>query len=147
MTSTAAPLASPSIVRTAQPALCLFHDGIAVLDVFLAELDPKDHALFDAALDLRSLATGNDATACVEQLFRVRALLEGRHYLAFYRVRCWARRHFRVEVRAHRGASVLLRELPLDGGRLEEVVNASLAELAENGEVPAGAFVRFVTAD
>ena len=145
-------VATPSSVSipspgTAAPELCLFHDGLATLDVFLAELDPRDRELFDAALDLRSLATGGDAVACIKQLFCVRALLDGRHYLAFYRVRCWAHRAFRVEVRTHRATAALTRAFPRDGGRLDEVVNSALAAVADtNGEIPAGAHVRFVFA-
>ena len=131
---------------SASPELCLFHNGLATLDLFLAELDPCDRVLFDAALDLRSLAAGPNAAACIDQLFRVRTLLDGRHYLAFYRVRCWARRSFRIEVRAHRGATALVRDFPLDGGRLDEVVNSSLAAVANDGELPATAYVRFVFA-
>lgn len=131
-------------LRAASPELCLFHDGLTTLDLFLAELDPADRTLFDASLDLRSLAAGRDAAACIEQLFRVRTLLNGRHYLAFYRVRCWARRTFRIEVRAQRGATATVRDFPLDGGRLDEVVNSALAAVAQNGELPAGAHVRFV---
>lgn len=142
-TSAAVPVAG---LRENSPARCLFHDGLATLDVFLAELDPGDHPLFDAALDLRSLAASRDAAACVEQLFRVRALLGGRHYLAFYRVRCWARRAFRIEVRTHRGATITVRDFPLDGGRLDEVVNSSLAVIATDGELPTGAHVSFVFA-
>jgi hypothetical protein len=129
-------------------ARCPFHDGVATLDLLLAELDPRDSTLFDAALDLRSLcAAGIDAAACVQQLFRVRALLEERHYLAFYRVRCWARRHFRIEVHAGRGGPRITHELPLNGARLEEVINASLATLAAGtGVIPASAHVRFVLA-
>jgi hypothetical protein len=142
--------ALPAIASAARPAaspeLCLFHNGLATLDLFLAELDPADGQLFDAALDLRSLAAGRDASACVEQLFRVRALLDGRHYLAFYRVRCWARRAFRIEVRLHRGATALVRDFPLDGGRLDEVVNSALAAVAQDGELPPAAHVRFVFA-
>jgi hypothetical protein len=123
--------------------ICPFHDGVATLDLLLAELDPREHRLFDAVLDLRSLATGDDATACVTQLFRVRTLLEGRHYLAFYRVRHWARRAFRIEVRAHRNAPCHSCQLPLDGGRLDEIVNLALAPLAEDGVIPAAAHVRF----
>ncbi|MEJ1972893.1 MAG: hypothetical protein WDM96_10670 [Lacunisphaera sp.] len=133
-------------LRPASPELCLFHNGLATLDLFLAELDPRDHALFDAALDLRSFAAGTDAAACIEQLFRVRALLDGRHYLSFYRVRCWARRTFRIEVRAHRGAALHVCDFPLDGGRLDEVVNSSLATVSIDGELPAFACVRFVFA-
>jgi len=141
--STAA--AAPNHTAPTSSSRCPFHDGLATLDLFLAELDPSDLELFDAALDLRSLATVNDAAACVAQLFRVRTLLGGRHYLAFYRVRCWARRTFRIEVRAHRGAPAVIRELPLDGARVDEVVNSTLAALAENGELPAAAFVRFIS--
>lgn len=138
--------ATAHALRAASPELCLFHNGLATLDLFLAELDPRDSALFDAALDLRSLAAGADAAACIEQLFRVRALLDGRHHLAFYRVRCWARRTFCIEVRASRGAPALIRDLPLDGGRLDEVVNSALAAVAQDGELPAAAYVRFVFA-
>jgi hypothetical protein len=139
---------SPTLSRPAKaPAmLCPFHDGIATLDLLLAELDPLDRELFDAVLDLRALANDPDAGACVAQLYRVRALLDGRHYLAFYRVRCWARRTFRIEVRTMRGAPAVTNDLPLDGGRLEQVVNSSLAAVAHGGELPVGAQVRFVFA-
>jgi hypothetical protein len=123
--------------------ICPFHDGIATLDLLLAELDPRETALFDATLDLRSLAAGTDAAACAAQLFRVRALLDGRHYLAFYRVRCWARRALRVEVVARRGGPAVIREIPLGCARLDEAVNLALAAVAHDGEVPAGAHVRF----
>ncbi len=139
---------SRSLPATISPASCPFHDGAATLDLLLAALDPEESELFDAALDLRSLATaGDDPAACVAQLFRVRRLLAGRHYLAFYRVRCWARRALRVEVRAGRGYPWLERELPLDGGRIDEVVNSALAPLAaEDGLIPVGAHVRFTFA-
>lgn len=79
---------------------CPFHDGAATLDLLLAELDPRETELFDAALDLRAeFAAGADAATCAAQLLRVRALLGERHYLAFYRVRCWARRALHIEVR------------------------------------------------
>jgi hypothetical protein len=146
---TAAPLLLTPPVVSAQPStagICPFHDGVTTLDLLLAELDPRESGLFDAVLDLRSLAAGRDASACLAQLFKVRTLLDGRHYLAFYRVRCWARRAFRVEVRSRRGETALIRELPLDGARLDEVVNSSLACLAQGRDIPAGAHVRFVFA-
>lgn len=126
--------------------LCPFHDGAATLDTLLAELNPRDRELFDATLDLRSLlAAGDDALACAEQLFVVRALLSDRHYLAFYRVRCWLRRALRVQVRASRQTPWITREFPLDGARLDEVINSSLATLAQNEDatVPVTAHVRF----
>lgn len=142
------PAPSRNVPAPATLARCPFHDGLATLDLLLAELDPRDTALFDAALDLRSLcAAGTDATACVRQLFKVRALLDERHYLAFYRVRCWARRALRVEVRAGRGSPWIAREFPLNGARLDEIINASLAALAcDDGSIPASAHVRFVPA-
>lgn len=141
------PSLSLSEISTKSPsvgALCPFHDGAATLDALLAELDPHDAELFDAALDLRLAAEVGDAEAGIAQLFRLRALLDGRHYLAFYRVRCWAQRALRVEVRAQRNAPWLSRPLGLDGGRIDEVINTALAELAVDGEIPAGASVRFV---
>lgn len=129
----------------AATAHCPFHAGPATLDLLLAELDPRDRELFDAALDLRSLFTaGGDASACIAQLFRVRALLGDRHYLAFYRVRCWARRAIRVEVRSDRRAPWEPRTLPLNVARMDELVNAALATLATAaGEIPAAAHLRF----
>jgi hypothetical protein len=125
--------------------LCPFHDGVATLDLLLAELDPQDTELFDAVLDLRSLSVaGTEPEACVEQLLRVRRILAGRHYLAFFRVRCWARRTFRIQVRAGRTLPWLSRELPLDCARIDELLNASLAAVADaDGEIPASAHVRF----
>src|SRR5688500_1492298 len=79
--------ANAAVVPVENVACCPFHDGAATLDLLLAELDPRDREVFDAALDLRFLAVaGEDAGACAAQLFRVRQLLADRHYLAFYRV-------------------------------------------------------------
>lgn len=128
-------------------ALCPFHDGVFTLDLLLAELNPGEMELFDAVLDLRTMClAGENAAACVEQLFRVRTLLAERHYLAFYRVRCWARRALQIEVRACRHSAWIAQELPLDGGRLDEIVNSSLAVLAEDGVIPAAAHLRFIFA-
>ena len=129
-------------------ARCPFHDGAATLDLLLAELDPAETALFDAALDLRSLCMAReDAGACVAQLFRLRTLLDGRHYLAFYRVRCWAHRVFRIEARSNRMMPWRACPLPLDAARLDEVVNAALAAAAGlDGVTAASAHVRFTFA-
>ena len=147
VTDTIPPSRSGAAVAPAL-ARCPFHDGAATLDLLLAELDPSDTVLFDAALDLRSLCVaGEDAAACVEQLFRVRTLLDERHYLAFYRVRCWARRRLRIQARAGRGTPWVTRELPLDGARLDEIINAALAMFAtDEGVIPASAHFRVVPA-
>ncbi len=136
---------SRTVARQAPATRCPFHDGVATLDLLLAELDPRDHELFDAVLDLRSLATAEkDATACAEQFFRVRSLLAGRHYLAFYRVRCWAQRAFRVEARAGRHLPAAVSPFPLDAARFDEVINTALAPLVTDGELPASAHARLV---
>ena len=44
----------------------------------------------------------------IAQLFKVRTLLDGRHYLAFYRVRCWAQRTFPDAAPQPRTAVLLL---------------------------------------
>lgn len=145
------PIPTPSHIATTSPAaramLCPFHDGAATLDLLLAELNPQDIELFDAVLDLRTLcAAGNDAEACVAQLFRVRRVLGGRHYLAFYRVRCWAKRALRIEVRAHRGASWRSCEFPLNSARMDEAVNTAIATLLLDAGSPCTAHVRFTFA-
>ena len=135
------------VVKTGSVAVCPFHDGAATLDLLLAELDPRETELFDAVLDLRSAASAaQDAAVCIEQLLRVRSLLAGRHYLAFYRVRCWARRALRVEVRVSRTSSWIACNLPFDVGNIDELVNTSLATLAADGVIPVGAHVRFAFA-
>jgi hypothetical protein len=122
-------------------------DGAAALDELLAEAGPRDTKLIDAMLDLRVLCTANkDAGACVEQLMRVRRLLDGRCYLAFYRVRRWARRVLRVQVRSGRGAVWISRELPSDAARVDEIVNTALAAASHSGSIPATAQARFVFA-
>lgn len=143
-----AALSLPLPVTATQPMVCPFHDGAATLDMLLAELDSGDVTLFDAVLDLRSLfASEADPAACLAQLFRVRWMLGDRHYLAFYRVRCWARRALRIEVRASRTHPWITRELPLDSARLDELVNASLAAVADaDGVIPETAHVRFAFA-
>ena len=143
-------LSTPLTVSLAPASLCPFHDGAVTLDLLLAELDARDTATFDAALDLRSrLAEGRDAEACLAKLFRLRALLDGRHYLAFYRVRRWVQRRLVAQVRGARNEPWQTRELPLDAARLDELTNSCLAPLADalTGELPFGARVRFAFRD
>jgi hypothetical protein len=72
--------------------------------------------------------------------------LDGRCYLAFYRVRRWARRVLRVQVRSGRGAVWISRELPSDAARVDEIVNTALAAASHSGSIPATAQARFVFA-
>lgn len=128
--------------------LCPFHDGAPTLDLLLAELDPGERELFDTVLDLRSLFVGGgSAEECVRQLFLVRYLLGGRHYLAFYRVRCLAARIFRIQVRLDRGSPWTDRPFPVGGARVDEVLNDAVASLAFDAELPDFAQARIVFAD
>ncbi len=70
---------------------CPLNDGLAVLDQLLAALTRDDEpAAFDAALDLRwQLQERTSADAALRDFFRLRALVEERHYLACYRLRRW----------------------------------------------------------
>jgi hypothetical protein len=143
--------AASSFSAASRVARCPFHDGATTLDLLLAELNPLERDLFDAVLDLRSLCTArNDALACLEQFFHVRSLLGDRHYLAFYRVRCWAQRTFVVSTRSCRQADWASQRLPLDCARFDELLNTALAALADaSGSIPAAAHVRvdFAAAD
>lgn len=125
-----AAISAPTLTL-ANSAGCPFHDGAATLDGLMAEIaHEREAALLDLALDLRSLmAEGRDAQACLAQLFTLRARLDGRHYLAFYRVRRWVQRRIVAQVRPDRTSPWMTRELPLDAARLDELVNSSLATL------------------
>ncbi|HEY0944911.1 MAG TPA: hypothetical protein VGD81_06570 [Opitutaceae bacterium] len=127
---------------------CPFHDGPETLDGLLAEVPPSESALLDAALDLRhALGRREDAEAALNQLFSLRRLLDGRHYLAFYRLRCWLQRLIVVQARSHRGEAWQTFPLPLNGARLDEVIDSTLARLTAPGcELPGCAHVRFVFA-
>lgn len=139
---------SPPAAFDASPVRCPFHDGPETLDGLLAEVHPSENALLDAALDLRhALSRRDDAETVLVQLFRLRRLLDGRHYLAFYRLRCWLQRLIVVQARAHRGEPWQTFPLPLNGARLDEVIDSALARLTAPGcEVPGCAHVRFVFA-
>jgi hypothetical protein len=144
---------SPAVRVDAQPAaLCPFHDGPETLDAFLAELAGSESRegenLLDAALDLRCLLVRENGNAHAELFLRtlldLRHRLDGRHYLAFYRVRRWVQRTMLAEVRRHRGEAWTEISLPLDAGNFEQAVNTCLATLAEeNGVWPALAQIRF----
>lgn len=144
---TPTPSTSATDAFTPAPAICPFHDGAETLDLLLAELESDEAELIDAALDLRWLLnTGNDAEACVTQFFRLRSALGERHYLAFYRVRCWVSRRVLVQIRTNAAAPWVTRRIPLGSARIDEVVNTCLAPLAVGGIIPTRADIRFIFA-
>src|SRR5690606_16387342 len=112
-------------VDTAKLVCCPFFDGPLSLDLLLGELGTEDAQALDLALDLRStIAAGADAGACVDLALRLRRALDGRHYLAFYRVRLWLQRLIVVQVRAWRGDDWKSYPLPLNSARIDEIKNA-----------------------
>ena len=135
------PIADPPAPPSAMPPQ--LRDGTAALDILLSELNPHDVQLCNAALDLRAAVTAANATAAVNELFRVRALLRGRHRAAFQRVFCWIHGAIGIEVRANRARPWQAGEFPPGAARLSEVINAALAMLTDD-EIPACAQVRFV---
>ena len=113
-------------------AACPFRNGSLTIDLLLAEIGTRDSELLDAVLDLRmSLKAQDDAWGLLEQLYRVRRMLNGRAYLAFYKVRCWAKRELLAEVRPSRTCPWQRVELPLNAGNLNEAVNTCLANLPD----------------
>ncbi|HLP00438.1 MAG TPA: hypothetical protein VK163_00330 [Opitutaceae bacterium] len=116
----------------ATPVACPFHDGPETLDLLLAELRHSDPSLIDLTLELRSaMTTQADADRCLHLLFTLRSALDGRHHLAFFRVRVWVRRRIVARVRAGRTSPWQLVTLPLDCARYDELVNRCLAALAD----------------
>ncbi len=137
-----APALSPTF---APPSVCPFHDGPETLDALLGAIDPSESRLLDALLDLRALIrAGEDAEACLSQALRVRQLLDGRHYLAFYRLRHWLRRVIVAEARCNPTEPWQAFPLPLDCGRIDEVVNGCSAQLLGERLACAGIELRFV---
>jgi len=121
-------------------------DGPLSLDLLLAELGPDETDALDLALDLRgAIAARADAGGCVALLLRLRHALDGRHYLAFYRVRLWLHRLVVVQVRAWRGDTWKSYPLPLNSARIDEIENACLSAWAADtlGGDPHWAQVRF----
>ncbi len=129
---------------------CPFHDGPQTLDLLLADLRNDAPGLVDLALELRSAMTARaDADRCIDLLLTLRARLDGRHHLAFYRVRTWLRRNIVAEVRPDRATPWRTCDLPLDCARYDELINRCLATLVEHehGWPPTATFrLRFTTA-
>lgn len=114
--------------------------------MLLAELGSDERDALDLALDLRSaLKARQDAEGCVRLALALRHALDGRHHLAFYRVRLWLQRTIVVQVRAWRGAEWCSYALPLNSARIDEIENACRAAwaLGAAGGDPAWAQVRF----
>ncbi|WP_438480030.1 hypothetical protein [Oleiharenicola lentus] len=112
---------------------CPLNHGVATLDHLLAELmGDADSAAFDAALDLRwLLAHSDDANAMVSEFFRLRALIEERHYLACFRLRRWLESQLVAWVSETRHSPAVCTELKLAG--CVESVRASCIRLALEG--------------
>jgi hypothetical protein len=142
-------LPRPKIRPDASPAGFVersIREGLATIDQLLADINPNDRRLTDAALDLRlQIAAMADAEAGVAQLFVVAGLLGRRHYEAFFRLRCWATRVFRVEVRADRNAAWRPCTFPLNSGGMGEAAETAIAALLPACHRPT-ASVRFVFA-
>lgn len=129
----ALPETAAAAIAHAAGGRCPFHDGPETLDLLMAEVlaagqNWERGDILDTALDLRhSMQLRRDAGQCVALLCRLRSQLDGRHYLAFYRVRCWMRRSLAVESSAGRNEPWVRHELPLDCARPDEVEHQCLA--------------------
>jgi hypothetical protein len=110
-----------SPVRTATS--CPLNHGVSTLDHLLAELmGGADSSAFDAALDLRwQLAHSDNAEAIILEFFRLRALIEERHYLACYRLRRWLESQLIAWVAPNRHQAPIATDLKLDASNLDAV--------------------------
>jgi hypothetical protein len=107
-----------------------------VVDSLLRSAESVSGAEVDALLDFRSLLhRSEDAEAIVNLFCELRRSLEGRHYLAFYRLRRWLENHIQANVRLCRGRPEQIVPLKLDRYCLEAVRYQCLKTAALNGHL------------
>lgn len=102
--TTPVPAAFSPLSASSSAASCPLNHGTAVLDQLLAAItrdraDESFELALDAALDFRLLLAGDaDADTILSGFFRLRRIVEERHYLACFRLRRWLESQFCARV-------------------------------------------------
>lgn len=127
-------------------APCPLNRGLAVVDQLLAEITRR-HAVreLDAALDFRcALVDATDPHELLLEFFRLRVVVEERHYLECYRLRRWLESRFVASVRCDRAQPPVEVPIRLDGRGLRQSLDRCAVTAARGAAVPAWAVVRVV---
>ena len=147
--------AASSITRSSTPATaaiagssCPLNHGVAALDQLLASLRGDDDSeAFDTALDLRSLlSNATDATAIIREFYRLRSLVEERHYLACYRLRRWLEGQLIAWVSPQRHHAERATAVRLDAMCFDHLTDRCIASALEGAMVVSLARVRYAFA-
>lgn len=117
MASAIAPAAPRRASRTA----------VCVVDELLSTPGAVSGEEVDLLLDFRfQLRARNDADATLRLFCELRRRLEGRHYLAFYRIRRWLETNLVAEVRSCQAAEARIVSLKLDHYCVEAIRRVAL---------------------
>ncbi len=104
-----------SLQTQCTPAECRGRCAVEVIDELLTERGATSGEEADLLLDLRwKLGTRADAEDALRIFCELRRRMEGRHYLAFFRLRRWLEQHLLAAVRSSPTAEPRCVGVPLD---------------------------------
>jgi len=148
MNTAAAPDALLAPSSPPAPADCPLNHGLAVTDQLLAAITRQnDGPALDVALDFRLLlAHARDADTVLREFFRLRAVIEERHYLACFRLRRWLEKELAALVKLDRTATARRIALQLDVRSYDALCARCTTRAAGAEPAPATARVQFVPA-
>ena len=126
------------------PASCRTGCALEVIDELLRAHGTVRGEEVDALLDLRWLLNHReDAESALGLFCTLRRMMEGRHYLAFFRLRRWLENHIAVTARPYRAVPERMVPLALDNFCLEAIRSRCVLMARRPGEPLLGARVRF----
>lgn len=129
---------------SAAPALCRVGCALAVIDDLLRAHGTVRGEEVDALLDLRWLLNHRENAEAALSLFcSLRRDMEGRHYLAFFRLRRWLENHIVVTARPNRSVPERTVPLLLTNFCLEAIRSRCVLMARRPGEPLLGARVSF----
>ena len=126
------------------PAACRTGCALEVIDGLLRAHGTVRGEEVDALLDLRWLLNHReDAEAALALFCTLRRTMEGRHYLAFFRLRRWLENHIQVTARPNSAAPSRHVPLALNNFCLEAIRSRCVLAARRPGEPLLGAKVSF----
>ncbi len=129
-----------SVCHTSSHALCLPAEcrgrcAVEVIDELLAERSATSGEEADLLLDLRwKLGTSDDAEGALRLFCDLRRRMEGRQYLAFFRIRRWLEHHLLAAVGSGSAAGPQLVSVQLDHYCVEAIRRVCLCAALDLGK-------------